>query len=268
MNLPKPRHLTRDNAETFQHQTVVDAYPTRTPYPPETFEILSGLITHQPRTVLDVGTGTGDLARHLVRSVDRIDAVDLSPNMIAKGKQLAGGDHPNLNWIHSALENATLNPPYALIMGGESLHWLDWEVAFPRFKSMLTERGVVAMVGRADLPSAWDAELIKLVIQFSTVQNFERYDLVEELEKRDLFKKLGEKTTAPILFEQTIDDYVESFHSRASFSRERMTTEAVNEFDSQVRKLVTPHAKNGKLLLQITAQLMWGRPMDGKQASR
>jgi trans-aconitate methyltransferase len=252
--------LTRYNADAFQHHTVANAYPLRPPYPPETFEILSQLISDQPRVVLDVGTGTGDLARELVQRVDRIDAVDLSETMIEKGKQLPGGDHPKLNWIHSALENASLNPPYALITGGESLHWLDWKVAFPLFKAMLTERGVVAMVERGGISSIWDESLVKLIVRFSTVQNYERYDLAEALEKRKLFQKLGEKTTTPVLFEQTVDDYIESFHSRASFSRERMTAENVNEFDSQLRALVTPYAKNGKLELQITGQVVWGKP--------
>lgn len=266
MSLPKPDHLTRYNADAFQHATVANAYPLRTPYPPQTFDILAGLIVDQPHAVLDVGTGTGDLSRDLVNCVDRIDAVDISQAMIEKGKLLLNGDHPNLNWIHGALENAVLNPPYALIMGGESLHWLDWNVAFPLFKTMLTERGVVAMIERDGLASPWNEGLVKLVVRFSTIQNFERYDLVDELEKRKLFKKLGEKITAPVLFEQTVDDYIESFHSRASLSRDRMSAENVSEFDSQLRALVTPYAQNRKLTLQITAHVIWGKPLDGRSS--
>src|SRR5205085_8811604 len=100
--LPRPAHLTPDNAARFKDQSVVDFYPLRLPYPSVVFDILADLITDEPRAVLDVGAGTGDIARGLVRRVERVDAVDFSPAMIAKGKTLPDGDHPGLRWIYGA----------------------------------------------------------------------------------------------------------------------------------------------------------------------
>lgn len=39
---------------------------------------LAELVVDAPRAVLDVGTGTGELARRLVGSVDCVDAVDVT----------------------------------------------------------------------------------------------------------------------------------------------------------------------------------------------
>ena len=70
---PKPKHLGQEYASQFQDQSVVDAYRHRPPYPPQTFEILAGLIRSEPKIVLDIGCGTGKIARGL--APDRIEIV-------------------------------------------------------------------------------------------------------------------------------------------------------------------------------------------------
>ena len=70
--IPKPKHLGLEYAAQFKDRGIVDAYPHRPSYPPETFEILSHLIPDEPRTVLDVGCGIGDIARRLVEFVARV----------------------------------------------------------------------------------------------------------------------------------------------------------------------------------------------------
>ncbi|HEX8036810.1 MAG TPA: class I SAM-dependent methyltransferase, partial [Ktedonobacterales bacterium] len=117
---PKPKHLGPTYAAQFQDAAIVAAYPARPPYPAEVFEILAGLITAEPRTVLDMGCGTGDVARRLAPLTTRLDAVDVSSRMIALGKTLPGGNAPNLCWIVAAAEDAPLEPPYTLITAGES----------------------------------------------------------------------------------------------------------------------------------------------------
>jgi predicted TPR repeat methyltransferase len=82
---PKPESFSPSYAESFKDQQVVDAYRYRPPYPDEVFRILSALMTEEPRTVLDVRTGSGDLARRLVEFAQRVDAVDPSVHMIARG---------------------------------------------------------------------------------------------------------------------------------------------------------------------------------------
>src|SRR5512134_2570577 len=111
-------HREPGYGEQFRDRSIAEAYHNRPPYPDELFSILSRLVTKTPRTVLDVGCGTGDIARGLARYVDRIDAVDLSEAMIEEGKRLPSGDQPRINWIASRLESAPLNPPYTLVVAG------------------------------------------------------------------------------------------------------------------------------------------------------
>jgi len=113
---PKHKQFATQYASIFGDVSVVHAYQYRPPYPHATFEILLSLIDADaaPRTMLDAGCGPGSIARALVQDVDRVDAVDVAAPMIAAGKALPRGDDPKLSWIHSAIEHAPLQPPYAI----------------------------------------------------------------------------------------------------------------------------------------------------------
>src|ERR1022692_3183071 len=112
---PKPTHLGLQYAEQFKDSSIAEVYSYRPPYPDETIGLLLTLMVDEPRAVLDVGCGTGDICRRLVNKVERVDAVDFSHAMIEKGKTLLGGDHAHLYWIYGRIEKVELHPPYALI---------------------------------------------------------------------------------------------------------------------------------------------------------
>jgi SAM-dependent methyltransferase len=257
---PKPAHLSAARAAAFQDQSVVAAYPLRPPYPAELFDWLRELLGATPHAVLDVGCGTGALARQLVHWAARVDAVDWSAPMLAKGRSLPNGAHPNLRWIHGRAEDAPLNPPYDLITCGEALHWMDWEVVLPRFRAALRPHGFVAIVGRKVLAPRWEAALKQLIPRFSTNPDYQPVDLIGELEQRGLFQKTGERHTGPIPFTQSIADYIESFHSMSSFSRERMSANAVAAFDAELRALVATD-DHEQVSLQVEGHIVWGSPV-------
>src|SRR5262249_25525378 len=52
------------------------------------------------------------------------------------------------------------------------------------------------------------------------------FDLVDELGQRGLFRESGRVTTEARPFRQSVDEYVESFHARASLSWGRMDPDA------------------------------------------
>lgn len=262
----KPKHLGPEYAAQFQDAAIVAAYPTRPPYPDGVFETLAGLArlaqlaAAEPRTVLDVGCGTGDVARRLAPLVDRLDAMDVAERMIALGKTLPGGDAPNLRWIAGRAEDAPLEPPYALISAGESLHWMDWPVVMRRFRAALAPGGYLALTGRGEQPSPWSEELLQLIVRYSTNKDFRPYDLMDELESRGLFKRAGERMTAPVLVAQPVETYIESIHSRNGFSRDRMLPEDAHAFDTAVRELVAPYAHDGLLRFEVVGNMIWGEP--------
>lgn len=256
----RPEHWTRERADRFTDRTVVDRYHLRLPYPVEVFDVLEGLIVDSPRRMLDMGTGTGEIAREMALRVDAVDAVDASARMIARGKAEPGGDQSGLRWVVGRAEDAELTGPYALITTGDSLHWMDWEVVLPRFRELLTPLGVLAIVHRTERPAPWQDGLNEVIATWSTVRKWQDIDLIAALEERGLFEQTGTYESEPAVSRQSIDDYIESFHSRSSLSRESMATDAAAGFDEQLRSLVEPWSEDGMLELQTVGSIEWGIP--------
>ncbi|MCI0577434.1 MAG: class I SAM-dependent methyltransferase [Chloroflexi bacterium] len=256
---PKPIFWQPDHASAFEEQSVVAAYRFRPPYPAATFPLLAELAT-QRRRLLDVGCGTGFLARPLAAIFEQVDAIDISPAMIREAKRLPNGDAPNLSWITGRVEDIPLQPPYDMITAGDSLHWLAWETALPRFADLLTADGYLVVLTIRSLPTPWDGRLLPIVQRYSTNQAYRPVELIDELVKRQLFDLYGLAQTLPEPFTQSVGDYVESFHGRASFSRERMPAAAAKEFDNAIQVLLREDNRDA-VTLSVTARIAWGKPL-------
>lgn len=259
---PKPDFLGPQAAASFQDASVVQAYQYRPSYPDAAFDLLTELMVDSPRHVLDVGCGTGAVARPLAARVEHVDAIDISQEMVEQGKRLPRGDNPCLNWIVGRVEDAPLSPPYALITAGASLHWLDWYVVMLRFARMLTPHGYLVELGVDLLETPWEDDLRTIRRRYGTIPNWQYYDHIKALEERGLFQRIGSQQLEPVPFTQSLTDYIESFHGRASFSRQRMTPENAVAFDEAVYSLVSPYCKDGMLELQAVTELVWGKPLD------
>jgi SAM-dependent methyltransferase len=258
----KPAYLGRDKALAFSDPSVAAAYRYRAPYPPETFEILTGLLLDEPRTVLDAGCGDGPLARALAPLVERVDALDISRPMIEHGRCRPGGDHPHLRWRQGDAETGPVDPPYSLIACGASLHWMDWDVVLPRFAGLLTEHGSLAIVGvRPGERPPWGERVRVLGERYSTNPDYRPFDMLPELERRGLWRQEGKRTTAPVPFRQSIDDFLEAMHSQSICSRDRMRPQDVAAFDAAVRGVVTPYTWRGTFEVRIHAEVVWGKPL-------
>src|SRR4029078_1366082 len=83
----------------------------------------------------------------------RADSFALSAARVRLAQNLPDGDAPNIAWSVGAIEEAALDPPYALVTAGESLHWMDWDVVLPRLASVVTPNGSLAVVDRS-----WDTD--------------------------------------------------------------------------------------------------------------
>lgn len=271
----KPSNLRPEYGAWFQDQQIVDAYHHRPPYPGDAIEQLASLADHGPRTVLDLGCGIGDLARRLAPEVARVDAIDASAAMVARGRDLPGGDHPNLHWQHGVAEDAVLHPPYALATAGESLHWMDWDVVLPRLARALSPDGALAIVTREwGGPPALRARIGQLFARYSPVRDFRPYDVVVELESRGLFTRSGERHCGPSSWRPTVEEYIEGRHSQAGGSRTHMGDADAEAFDQDLRSLLHELVRSGeirmvgdRLDLTVEARLTWGFPRELRHQS-
>lgn len=261
---PKPAQWGPEHGSAFVEPGVAEAYRHRPPYPPDAIAALVALLTPSaPARVLDAGCGIGHVARPLAPLVERVDAVDIAPEMIAVGRQAPGGDHPHIRWICSPMETFAADPPYALIVAGASLHWMEWEVVLPRFAAWLAPGGALVLLDDQIEPTPWDEEIRPLIARYSTNRDFQPYStrtIADELMRRGLFRELGTRRIEPVAFEQPIAEYIEAFHARNGLVRERMGADA-EAFDEAAAAILAPHCPDGRVRLYVGATLIWGLPL-------
>ena len=256
----KPRHLDAEYAAQFGDEEVAAAYRHRPPYPSDTFHILEPLLASRPRTVVELGAGTGDLTIGLAPLVERLIAVEPSRAMLERGRRRTVG-YRHIEWLAVAAEDYAFDGRYAAIVAAEAFHWLDWHRVLPRIARSLIDDGHLILVDRVQAATLlWDTDLRALIRACSTNQDYAPYDTVTELESRRLVTIAGQAHTDMVVHHRRIDDYVESFHSRNGFSRARLTTERAREFDERLKRLVRRYCPDDVVYLPLRARVTWLRP--------
>ena len=263
MKTTRPRQYWDDYASRFKNRSLAETYTLRPPYPEEMYEILLSLLGESRGKVLDVGCGPGKIARVLVNHVDSVDAVDFSQEMIRVGRSLINGNHPNLRWINGPIEKVQLYPSYDMVTAGASIHWMEWRVVFPRFKEVLTTDGYIVIIdGDRPVEAPWDEAELSLIQKYSTNRHHEPIDLIQELVDRGHLRLVENKRTQPVNFSQSLTDYVQSFHSRESMSKEHMGEESVRAFDAELSRVLSDFVDDkGFLTFQLEARITWGKPL-------
>ena len=256
MSPASPRELGR----AFLDAEVVRNYRYRQPYPNEVFQILEGLLV-APRTILDVGSGTGALTIGLARFAERVDAIDPPAAMLQEARSMPGGDSERIRWTLGTAETAPLDPPYGLITAGASIHWMDPDSVMPRFRAALAPGGVLAIVNSESVYAAqeWRDELIRLIQAFSPItHHLEFVDLVRSLEASGRFARDGQRSAAPVPYEQSVDDYMAMLASTSSLSRTTLGARA-DEFERDTRAIFARHGLT-TVRAELVAEVVWGRP--------
>jgi 2-polyprenyl-3-methyl-5-hydroxy-6-metoxy-1,4-benzoquinol methylase len=139
---PKPHGLEPKYAAQFQDESIVAAYGTRPPYPAELMPlILDHAGTPNPH-ILDLGCGTGELARRLASHTQAVTAIDHSERMIAQARALPGGNAANIAWIVGRVEDAPLTGPFSCALAAESFHWFDWDRLCRRLHHLVAKRAL------------------------------------------------------------------------------------------------------------------------------
>jgi hypothetical protein len=144
---------------------------------------------------------------------------------------------------------------------------------------MLAPGGSLAILWADAEPPPWSEALARLIGRFIGAQGqaggesaaparppFTRpygappnFDQAAELGRRGLFREVGRTTTAPVAYCQSLEQYVESFHSSVALSRERLGPERMAAFDAAARELISRHS-GGAVELRSFAEIVWGKP--------
>jgi SAM-dependent methyltransferase len=243
-------------------------YRFRPPYPAQVYDTLLELIRGHPRMLLDAGCGTGKITLALIDQVERADAVDPSDAMLRVARSLPGAADAKIRWIHAAIEDAPLAPPYGLIVAASSIHWMDLERTLPRFANALADGAMLVVLdGDAPVEAPWGREETAFMIDFLEARDGRRPSwwktmreiLAEPVLVHPRFEPLGHKITAPVSFSQSIADFLRCEHSRATWSEDHLGEKATAEFDAAMTAILSRYTRDGMLTFNVQTRIEWGR---------
>lgn len=258
--MERPAPTREENAAAFTDGDVVAAYRFRPPYPDALIDRLLALVPGGVRNVLELGCGTGDLCRTLAPHVEHIDAVDPSAAMLRAAKAAPGGDAANIAWVKATAEDFAYPRTYDLVLTAESIHWMDWDVVFPRLARAMSPNGRLVWLTREE-GASWNDHYRALIPRFSVVSDYRPVDLPAELERGGYWRMEGRDATPPAPFRQSVEDYVELQHSRSSLARYRIGEEKAAAFDAALRRMLAPYADDGMVEYGFSVPYAWGRPL-------
>lgn len=251
--------VDRTRSAAFDDDDVARAYAHRPPYPRAMYDFLLSLPRERNRA-LDLGCGPGKIAHGLAPHFRHVDAVDPSLPMLRLADD---GRHPNITWIHATAESAPLAPTYDLITAGASIHWMEHAVIFPRLAGVLAEGGVIAVLGGDDAHDPpWEAEIQdfnrRWVERLGGTYDHQAYN--RDLLAYERWMTIAGRRTFETTIHQTIAHYLESQHSRATWSRANLGPAPTEQFDAELREILSPHAVEGEITYTVRTELVWGRP--------
>jgi SAM-dependent methyltransferase len=113
---PQPIHTDRARAESFG--AIAAAYDRYRPGYPAA--LIDDLVALKPRTVLDVGCGTGKAARQLIARGMTVLGVEIDPQMAAVAQ-----DHGVPTEVAGFEQWDDAGRRFDLIVSGQAWHWID-----------------------------------------------------------------------------------------------------------------------------------------------
>ena len=252
--------------QSFEDTEVANFYVHRPEYPRG---ILEKLVELSPghASVLDLGCGTGKIARSLAGSFVSVTGIDASEAMLKVAARLQQKDTNNITWIHGLAESAQfVGTPFDLIVAAASIHWMDHSVLFPRLSSAVSAEHVFAVVdgdGAFEPPwqEAWDDFLGYWIYELKG----EAYEpaVADSAFATDMMRyKRWIETRGEIEVEagpvsQTIEEFIAVQHSRDTFAPSKLGMR-MKDFDADLAAILTPHADEGFLRYVVRTRLEWG----------
>lgn len=143
----KPSEFRQWGATVEFGRTAADYARNRAGFPDAFFERLAALGPIQPgMRALDLGTGTGTLARGLAMRGCDVTGLDRSAEMLAQAAALDRAAGVTIRYIESAAERTGLpDASFDLVTAGQCWHWFERAAAALEVRRLLTSGGRIVI---------------------------------------------------------------------------------------------------------------------------
>lgn len=252
--------------ESFEDIEVAEHYKFRPDYPPDLFGKLYEL-SPRHRCALDLGCGTGKIARQLSGVFDSVTAVDASASMLSVALSLQKAGSQNISWVCSLAEEADFpDCSFDLIVAAASIHWMDHALLFPHLLNHLADDYVFVVVdGDGAYQPPWQNEWDSFLSEWIVDLTGERYEPGENstFAKKMMRHKEWLSVEGEDSFEhqvsQTVEDFIRCQFSRDTFAPSKLGSR-IGKFSEDLRQVISPHADDaGMLTYRVQSKVEWGK---------
>jgi cyclopropane fatty-acyl-phospholipid synthase-like methyltransferase len=146
---------TIDEGRAFDWGRTSPDYAVYRPgYPTSFYTVLQAVgIGTDGQDILDLGTGTGVLARAFAKQSAHVIGIDIADAQIAAAQQLAVQEHLNIRFMTCAAEEAEFPPQsFNVISCGQSWLYFDVQRMIPLVKTWLKPEGKLVLTHLSWLP--------------------------------------------------------------------------------------------------------------------
>jgi len=128
-------------------RTAEDYARHRAGFPEQLFERLAAHgIGVDGQRVLDLGSGTGSLARGFARRGARVTALDISEDLLAQARALAAEEGVAIETLRAPAEDSGLaTASFEVVSAGQCWHWFDRPLAAAEARRLLVPGGRLAI---------------------------------------------------------------------------------------------------------------------------
>lgn len=148
----------------------------RAGFPESIFDRLAAFNVGLPgQTVIDLGTGTGTLARGFAHNGCHVIGVDPDPRMIAEAQKLDRRNSVSVRYVEAKAESTGLDSGTAdVVTAGQCWHWFDQPRAIAEVNRLLKAGGRLVIANFDWLPLAGNVveATEELIIQYNPAWHF------------------------------------------------------------------------------------------------
>ncbi len=252
--------------QSFEESEVAAHYQYRPDYPEALFTKLIELSPGHGRA-LDLGCGTGKIARRICQAFTTVTAVDASAEMLEVARHAERNRERNIAWICGLAENADLSgDPFDLIVAGASIHWMEHSALFSLLRDMVQDNHVFAVVDgdgayQPVWQDDWDSFLAKWIFEIKG----EKYEpartdssFAKRMTRHREWLRLDGEAIYNQSVRQSVDEFILCQFSRDTFAPSKLG-ERTEEFSEDLRVLLDPYADSSNMLTyDVQTRVEWG----------